>query len=288
MRSRHGYFYSQSRDFRQTPPEKRVLVAIVRSLHDWQILHEQNWYRIPVRSAPHPMTYGTIAFYQMREWKEQSWAINYKAQVAHVRQAPRKELLPREEAHPRAHELYYRLDLTGLEPLPEPIHSRRRRFIVFISTTLDKFNKAREINDLFCESPLEETLWEHFCREGIEAERQWFVPVGGANYCLDFAIFCPNGKIDVECDGDLYHINREKAPNDNKRNNALTSVGWKVLRFGTKEITETPDNCIEQVRETANLYGGVLTAEGETRWFTSKTNGEQQYNLFGNPDEEKE
>jgi very-short-patch-repair endonuclease len=287
MRSKHGYYYSQSKDFRQAPPENRVLVALVPTLRDWQTLHEQGWYRIPARSAPQPMEYGCVAFYQAKGWGKQEWAINYWARIAHVSRMPRIELLPQEESHPRAHEIYYRLNLGDLKSLPEPIRSRRRRFIVFISTTLDKFTKAYEINDLFCESPLEETLWERFRQEGIEAERQWYVSVGSLNYCLDFAVFCPKGKIDVECDGDLYHVNREKAPQDNKRNNVLTSAGWEVLRFGTKEITETPECCLEQVRETANLYGGLLTAEGETRWFTSKSGGEQQLNLFGKPEEEE-
>ncbi|GBC92948.1 hypothetical protein HRbin15_01431 [bacterium HR15] len=284
MRSRHGYYYGRSPDFRHAPVEQRVLVALVPTLRDWHIVHEHGWYRLPVRSAPQPMRYGYIAFYQTKGWGQQDWAINWWARIAQIREVARVELLPHEAVHPRASERYYRLDLTELRPLPTPIPSRRRRFIVFISTTLDKFVQAREINDLFCESPLEDLLWEHFRRHGIEAERQWYVSVGRATYCLDFAIFCTNGKIDVECDGDFYHANPEKAREDNQRNNYLTSAGWEILRFTSQQILETPSECVQMVCETANQYGGLLTTEGETRWFPSQQGGGYQLNLFAKED----
>lgn len=285
MRSKHGYFYGQSSDFLQTPPEKRVLVALVPRLSDWQILHEQNWYRIPARSAPKPLDYGHIAFYQTRAWGKQGWAIHFFAKVTHIQEMPRIELLPQEESHPRAHELYYRITVQNLQELPQPIPSQRNRYIVFISTTLNNLVNAREINDLFCTSHLEEILWKYLKVEGIEAERQWYVVIKQQNYCLDFAVFCAKGKIDIECDGDTYHVSRSKAVEDNQRNNLLTSVGWKVLRFSTREIKRTPDDCIGQIRETANLYGGISMANGETRWLTSRINGEQQLNLFGQQEE---
>lgn len=141
MRSKHGYYYGRSPDFRHAPAEQRVLVALVPTLRDWHILHEQGWYRIPVRSAPQPMQYGYIAFDQTRGWGQPDWAVNWWAHIAQIKEATRLGLLPREERQPWALERCYQLDLIELRPLPAPIPSRRRRFIVFISTTLGNIKR---------------------------------------------------------------------------------------------------------------------------------------------------
>lgn len=55
---------------------------------------------------------------------------------------------------------------------------------------------------------------------------------------LDFALYCGRGKVDVETDGDTWHANPKKARQDNVRDNALKTAGWRVLRFTTKQIRE--------------------------------------------------
>jgi very-short-patch-repair endonuclease len=121
---------------------------------------------------------------------------------------------------------------------------------------------AVEINDLFDESPLEDTLCQEFKRHDIAAERQLFVPVKKNLYWLDFAIFCDRGDLNVETDGDTWHANRERIPLDNQRDNELTGAGWSVLRFSGKQIREgMTDQCIPQVKETINTLGG-LSSEG--------------------------
>ena len=67
-----------------------------------------------------------------------------------------------------------------------------------------------------------------------------------------------DGSIDIETDGDTYHANRDKAAEDNRRNNNLTAAGWKVLRFNTEQIREqTEDYCIPEVTRTITKLGGV-------------------------------
>ena len=55
--------------------------------------------------------------------------------------------------------------------------------------------------------PLEDLLWAAFKLEGIEVERQRWKDDMKTHYCLDFAVFCPQRNIDVECDGDRWHSN---------------------------------------------------------------------------------
>jgi very-short-patch-repair endonuclease len=57
-------------------------------------------------------------------------------------------------------------------------------------------------------------------------------------YYLDFALFCHQGSIDIETDGDVWHSTKEQIPLDNKRDNNLTASGWSVLRFNSKQINE--------------------------------------------------
>ncbi|MBI3945746.1 MAG: DUF559 domain-containing protein [Armatimonadetes bacterium] len=275
-----GYFYARSPEFRATPESSRLLVGLVPSGRDLGIAREQRWYRVPVRSAPSPMAFGWLALYQVRAFDGPGYAIGHFARIVGTAKVSRRELLPEEPDHPRADEAYYKLSIDELRPLPNPVISRRRRFIVFICTTLDRLHQAREINDLFCESPLEERMWEQLRDERIEAERQWYLRVSESTYCLDFAVFCASGKVDVECDGDRWHADRQRIPEDNARDNALATDGWAVLRFNTARITGDLPSCVMQVRDAASRYGGIVTAEGEHWWPATGTGPGKQLSLF--------
>ena len=73
--------------------------------------------------------------------------------------------------------------------------------------TWEKFIRAEEINDLYNESPLEDTLWNALNGLHVPPERQEVVTVKDRDYFFDFAIYCANGKLDVETDGDHWHAN---------------------------------------------------------------------------------
>lgn len=262
------------------PSAERVLVAIINNTRDLHIAREEHWYRIPVKSAPTVMDFRYMAFYQTKVFKSEGWAVRYWAEVKRRSIVSRLALLPDQPHHPRANELYHKLELGALNMREPAIISHRGRRIAFIPTTLAKFQRATEINDLFHESPLEDQLWEAFKAEHIEAERQYYLTAKQKNYCLDFALFCENGMIDVECDGDRWHIDVERAPEDNERNNALESEGWSVLRFNGYQLENEMPRCLQLVRETANRYGGLVTPEGELRYFAKGSEGNQQLNLF--------
>lgn len=249
-------------------PSQQVLVALINNGRDLQIAREAHWYRIPVKSAPRITAAARyIAFYQTKIFGVEGWAVRYWAEIRGREIVTRRELFPDQSSHSRAEELYYKLELGEIKRREPAIISRRGRRIVFIPTTWEKFQRATEINDLFHESPLEDELWEAFKGERLEAERQYFLEAGGKTYCLDFALFCQNGKINIECDGDRWHAAVEKIPDDNERNNHLESKGWSVLRFNGKQLADEMPRCLQLVRETANQYGGVVTPEGELRYY---------------------
>lgn len=239
-----------------------VLVAILNNEEDLEILKKDLWYRIPVSSANKWLRKrwppDWLAFYQTKAFGEEKYSVKYYGKVKEIKEAFRYELFPNEGRNPKTDRLYYKITLSSLERLRKPIRSNRGRRLVFIPTTLAKFLKAMEINDLFDESKLEDRLWTEFRKMKIAAERQMFVRAGGQFHALDFALYCENGKIDVETDGDYWHSNRERAATDNLRDNGLKTKGWEVLRFNGDQINNSlREYCLPTINSNVRKLGGV-------------------------------
>jgi very-short-patch-repair endonuclease len=75
-------------------------------------------------------------------------------------------------------------------------------------------------------------------------------------YRLDVAIFCKNGKIDIECDQQKYHSGR-KQTYDSKRDAYLKRRGWSILRFSDADILSEPMKTVSQVNQMTNSLGGI-------------------------------
>jgi very-short-patch-repair endonuclease len=248
---------------------KAVLVAIVKSPRDLQIALEKHWYRVPVKSAPQILrdfTARYIAFYQNKSFGDESFTIRWYGEIVGIKIVKRKELFSKEKLHPRADEPYFRIELSTLKELTQPIISRKKRRIVFIPTTPSKFLTAHEINDLYTESKLEDKLWKALKVESIPAERQYFVSVGVERFALDFALFCKRLNLDVECDGDLYHTDKVRTKKDRTRNNLLASQGWQVLRFGQDWILKRTPETLYIIKKTINELGGIQVSESPVQY----------------------
>lgn len=239
----------------------KVLVAIMNNLHDWQIAHDQGWYRIPVKSQQRflkdrwPPRW--LAFYQTQIFGEEKYGVRYYAEVTGIEQVTRRDLFPSEPEGPKSNRRYYRVRFGVLQKLEQPILSRRWRRIIFIPTTWQKFEAAVEINDLYDGSPLEDRLWAALKRYDFPIFRQEWVEAGGENYALDFAIYCTKASLAVETDGDRWHHTPERAAEDNLRENHLKANGWQILRFNTHQINEqTESYCVPTIIDTINTLGG--------------------------------
>lgn len=250
-------FFLRARAYSNVAPAQRVLVAIVPCPGDWELVRRKLWYRIPVRSAP-AFDYAHVAFYLgHRSFGQRAWQIGHWASVENRHIVTRRELFPDKTDEARAGNTYFKLGLGELRALPRPIVSRRGRFSVFCATTLNKLLGADELNDLRHDSPLEDELWRGLKAYKIEAERQWHINAGPRHYCLDFAVFCARGGLNIECDGDSYHANAQKGREDNIRNNDLTREGWAVLRFNTHQIVHEMGECLETIRATIAQRGDI-------------------------------
>jgi very-short-patch-repair endonuclease len=261
---------------------QEVLVALLRDKKDFAILQTEGWYRIPVEHAPKRWPPDFIAFYQPKAFGADAFRIRYYGKIAQIDQVERCSLFPNEFDSTKAGKLYYKIQFEKLERLPRAIPSRLARMVIFIPTLWHKFIHAQELNDLFDDSPLEDLLWNELKKRNISAERQWPVFPEDFSYRLDFAFFCNQGKLDVETDGDTWHLSKERVATDNRRNNDVAALGWKVMRFNRHQIQEqSNDYCIPKIQESLNNLGGLKQDGLVPRKFLKKdAAGGQQLSLF--------
>jgi very-short-patch-repair endonuclease len=245
-----------------------VLVVLLPKPGDRQIAAEQGWYRIrPGRSVTQLgdlARFTELLFYQPDAFGPEGRMIEFRAHVSGYGKVRRIDLLPDEPEHPRAERLYHCFRLGALEPLGRPIRSRIGRRMLFVPTTRARVAGATDINDLFAGTPIEEVLYGRLREHGLRPERElWLdVTVPGARctrdarHCLDMALSCCRGKLDVECDGDRWHTGAAKAAKDRRRDNTLTARGWHILRFGTADICKSIYDTVACVRDAVAEYGG--------------------------------
>jgi len=238
---------------------KPALVGIVPRKNLWTVIQNQRWYHIPVKSAPHNILgVKYVAFYFPSAFGEKlKYQVIYYAPVLNIDTVKRIQLFPDEPKHSRRDEDYYQFHLGEIKDLPRPIPSNRWRRIVHIPTSLQRLFTAKEINDLYDTSPLEEKMHRALKKRKITAERQWYVYLNNRTYCLDFCILCQKANIDLECDGERYHALPDAFTKDRLRNNQLASFGWHVLRFSSREIYRNLNDCLSTVERTVCVLKGL-------------------------------
>lgn len=234
-----------------------TIVCWLKQKRDLSLLLLEGWYRIPVSTkVDNLFSMEYLGFYQPHIFGRYGGTISHYAQIESIEVKKRIELFPNNPHHPKANDDYFKIFVKDLNVIKNPLKCKRSRRNYFINTTLEKLLNAEEFNDIFNESPLEDILWEGLKQNNIAAERQFFVRGSNNIYCLDFAAFCKKGSLNVECDGDAYHISKEKAVNDNRRDNYLTKKGWSILRYSTTQLQDT-DECISEIRESISRKGGI-------------------------------
>lgn len=183
-------------------PEDRVLVGVMPDPRDITTAREQHWYRIPQRSATHGIFAEYVAFYFTKQFPDDlRWAIHYYARRTGHELVRRTDLFPDEPDHPRAQELYYKLQLGPLRQKQPPIVSIRWRRITFIQTTWDRFTAAREINDLYrSDHAYVDRMYTRLKQDGILPDRAVLVQEGKKQFLVDLVIHCNNGKLMFSAD----------------------------------------------------------------------------------------
>jgi len=172
---------------------------------------------------------------------------------------PRAELLPDEPDHPRAADLYYKIEIGPLQQLPAPVTSPRLRRVTFIPTTLGRLLAAREVNDLWWRDDVQQRLWAALGEAGLLAEYRYQLGEPPNETLIDFALFCRDGRIAVLCetaadpDPDL----RERRP----AHYELAAGGWQVVQFSAQQVQDSVVGCVEQVAALVQQLGGQAPVE---------------------------
>lgn len=179
-------------------PDDRVLIAYLPRPADFAIVEKERWYRIPQKHVPKGLYAEYIAFYFGRHFGGEKWAVHYYASRLGHELTTRRALMPYEPKHPRADDLYYKVQLGPLQKLERPIISLRWRRVTFIHTTWDRFMDAAEINDLFVEGgEYVDRLFAALKERGIQAERHYRVKESGITYEVPLTVLCANGRLDI-------------------------------------------------------------------------------------------
>jgi hypothetical protein len=214
-------------------PDDVVLVALVNTARDLELATREHWYRLPTRHAPkHFSGAQYIAFYLPQSFGERKWSIDTYAEVRGHELSRRVDLIPDETDHPRANELYYKLQLGAAEQRVPPIRSKRARRILYLWTNWDKFSTARDWNDLYLRTPAHDKLYEALRAANMDVEREMLVREGRSRYRVDMLVLLPYGRIGVSI-GD-----------------AAVRERWSKNGIGLTVTAAQVENHIERVRDT--------------------------------------
>jgi hypothetical protein len=223
-------------------PSSLVLVAVLKAPRDLEIARVLGWYRIPLKHAPKTIAVDYVAFYQTAQFAEEKWAINYVAAVRGHELVTRAELLRTQPGHPRAQEMYYKIQLGPLERLTRPIPSLKWRRLTFLYTTGDKLLAATEINGLIVQSAERERLWKALYERGLQAEKQYQAAPKGE---LDLALLCALGNLGV--------LFGETTPPKQIKE----SAAWRYVSVTPAEVENDLPNVVTRIEQAVQDLGGL-------------------------------
>ena len=236
--------------------DKSVLVCVLKNKRDFKILMKERWYRIPLTHLP-KRSFDYLAFYQPLKFGPEGKRIIYFAKILSRMTKKRIELLPSEPDHPRADNDYVRFKLGKIKKLICPIINDVPRRVIFGFTTLKRLLNSRNILQLYSIAPTEQIIEDALNKAKIKARPQHSVSCGKKQFRLDFAIFCQNGKIAIECDNKKAHSNLSQQQKDKIKSKTLREFGWRVIRLPEHDIVFNTPKCVEKIQSSIKTLGGL-------------------------------
>lgn len=235
---------------------KTVLVGVLKNKRDLDILLTKNWYRIPVAHLP-TRRFKYLAFYQPAIFGREGKCIKYYARVLKRKIVKRVKLLPQEPTHSRAQDYYCRFTVAPIQELLQPIRNIIPRRIIFGFTTLNHLLKSKNILQLYHIAPTEQMIENGLKQACIKATSQYSLAINKKRFRLDFAVFCQNGKIAIECDNKKAHASRAQKKKDKIKNAVLKQAGWTVIRLPEKKIISDLAGCLARINKAIHKLKGI-------------------------------
>lgn len=235
---------------------KNVLVCVLKSKRDLNLLIAEKWYRIPMAHMP-ARKFKYLAFYQPVSFGRRGKRILYYAKILNYQIAKRRKLLPKETGHSRAENFYLKIRIGKIKKLLYPVKNITPRRISFGFTTIKRLLKSKNILELYNVEPIENIMEEELRQEGIKAAPQYSVKCGNKRFRLDFAIFCQNGFIAVECDNKKAHFGLGQRKKDRIKDSSLRRSGWVVIRLSEHDVVSNLESCMARVKKAIRKLGGI-------------------------------
>ncbi len=189
-------------------PEDRVLVGVINRKRDFQYARDEHWYRIPQSRLPRGANAEYLAFFLSRAFQAQNGGIHYYAEIKGLELVYRRDLMPEQANHPRANDIYYKMQLGDLVEKIPPVLNHDRRTISFIYTTWDRFVHAEQIRDLYSKADYYVDRVYHALRSrGIQADRFWEAENREMGYAPQIRVLCDGGAVIASTDqavGDVF------------------------------------------------------------------------------------
>ena len=237
--------------------ENKVLVGVVPSRRDFGIIRDEGWYRVPLRMVKSWDNPGHMAFYLGQAFGEDAGTITHYAPVVNADVVKRIDLFPSEVQHPRAFNDYVRIHVGDLEARPRPIVSRRRRKLVLLPTTFERFLGSSDLNELYAGDAEEEVLYTRLTGDEVFPERQYYIRGTSAYHLTDLAVFCRTGNVQIDIEerpvADGLQLNREKPKS--------TPRGWSALRLSRYDISHRSEEVMNTIAGMVIDAGGSLPPE---------------------------
>jgi len=233
-----------------------VLVCVLKTKRDRELLLNKKWYRIPLKHAPRRRP-EYLAFYQPLTFEKKCSKIKLYGRVKFWRLKKRKELLPEEKKHVRAEQLYLQFFLSRVTKLRRALNNKKGVRISFGFTSLHKLRHSPDVRRLFNIPPIEDILAKILKKNKIPYYPQFRVRRKNRKiYRMDFALPCRKGWLNVECDGFRWHTRKQQRLKDRRRDKELRKLGWKILRLPEEKIVKNPQLSFRKVRKILQKLGG--------------------------------
>ena len=195
-------------------PEDRVLVGVINRKRDLDRARLDHWYRIPLKQLPRGVNADYVAFFLSRAFKQQNGGIHYFAGVQGIELAYRRDLLPDQPDHPRAGEVYYKVQLGDVMDKTPPVLNPTRRPISFIRTTWDRFVNAQDIAGLYSKADyFVDRIYHALRQRGIYADRFWETEQSTTGFPPQLRVLCEKGTVVASTErtaGDVFLDNEQK------------------------------------------------------------------------------
>lgn len=187
-----------------TYPDDRVLVGAITRKKDLKCARDDGWYRIPQARMTRGVHAEYLAFFlNSRVADQPESGIYYVARQSGVELAYRRDLFPDEANHPRAGDVYYKVQLHDWQAKDPPVLNPTRRTIAFIYTTWDRFVNAREIKDLYSDADyFVDRIYHALRNSGYTLDRSWDAERRYTGYSAQIRILCEQGDVTAATDSD--------------------------------------------------------------------------------------